>query len=124
MSARVLIVDDDAAVLRSLATSMTRSGYLTTSAGSIADALAIAGNPDVALVDLHLGSESGLEIVRELRARHGRSVFIAVLTGDDDDDARQVATDAGADVVLAKPVSPAELRSQVTRGVAQIRAAA
>lgn len=59
-----------------------------------------------------------------LRERLGRFVFIALLTGEDDDDTRQLAADAGADLVIAKPVSPAVLRAEVGRGLAQLRAAA
>jgi DNA-binding response OmpR family regulator len=124
MTARVLIVDDDAAVLRTLTTAMTRCGYVTISARNVAEAVAVVDQPDVALVDFHIGAESGLDVVRALRERHGRFVFIAMLTGEDDDDTRRLAADAGADLVLAKPVSPVELRAQVNRGLAQIRTAA
>jgi len=124
MTARVLIVDDDAAVLRTLTTSMSRCGYATISARNVAEAIAVVDQPDVALVDFHIGAESGLDVVRALRERLGRFVFIAMLSGEDDDDMRRRAADAGADLVLAKPVSPAELRAQIAHGLAQLRTAA
>lgn len=126
MSGRVLVVDDDAAVLRTLVTTMTRSGYATISANSVARAVAlVASEPlDVLLCDFHIGVESGLDVVRACRERNGRFVFIALLTGEDDDETRALAAAAGADLVLAKPVSPAELRGHIGHALAQLRTAA
>ena len=126
MSARVLVVDDDAAVLRTHSTAMTRCGYATRSASCVTDAVALiaAEQIDVALVDYHIGRESGLDVVRACRERHGRFVFIVMLTGEDDDEIRQLAADAGADLVVSKPVSPSILRAHVNQALARLRAAA
>jgi NtrC-family two-component system response regulator AlgB len=126
MSGRVLVVDDDPAVLRTLVTTMTRCGHSAVSSGDVAGALAlVASEPlDILLVDLHIGAESGLEVVRACRERHGQFVFIAMLTGDDDEEMRTLAAGAGANLVLAKPVSAAALRSHVHEALAQLRSAA
>ena len=126
MSGRVLVVDDDASVLRTLVTSMTRCGHSTLAANTLVDAVALVASEsvDVLLCDLHLGSESGLDVVRACRLRNGRFVFIVMLTGEDDDDTRELAAAAGADLVLAKPVSPATLRHHIGGAIAQLRTAA
>jgi DNA-binding response OmpR family regulator len=124
MSARILIVDDDAAVLRTLTSAMRRGGFTAVSASNTAEAL-VAGEPlDAALVDYHIGTESGLDVVRALRERYGHHVFIIMLTGEDDEDTRHAAAEAGADLVLGKPVSPSELRGHLGRGLEIIRTAA
>jgi len=125
MSARVLVVDDDAAVRRTLVNTMTRCGYAAVSASDVTGALVLVGSEelDAVLCDFHIGLESGLDVVRACRARHGQNLFIAMLTGEDDDETRALATGAGADLVLAKPVSPAELRTHVGQALAHRRAA-
>ena len=61
----------------------------------------------------------GLEVVRALEARCTAStMFVAVLTGEDRRDPRRSCLDAGADDVLVKPISPAELRRRLARCVA------
>ena len=123
MIARVLIVDDDAAVLRTLVTTMTRTGHAAVSASNVADAVALLASAtfDVVLVDFNLGPESGLDVVRACRAQPGK-VFIAMLTGEDDDDVRDAARDAGADLVLSKPTTQSELRRHVAQALAQLHA--
>lgn len=67
---RVLVVDDEPAVLR-VASRVVRSlGFDTVEAGSLADAVrvATAERPDVALVDLHLGDASGMAVAQGMRA--------------------------------------------------------
>lgn len=125
MTGRILVVDDDAAVLRTLVTAMTRSGHQAVSANNVAGAVALVGSaPDVVLVDFHIGMESGLDVVRACRAQLGGAVFIAMLTGEDDDDTRALAAAAGADLVLAKPVSPSELRKHVGQALTSLQASA
>jgi DNA-binding response OmpR family regulator len=125
MSPRVLVVDDDAAVRRTLVNTMTRCGYDAVSASDVTGALVLVGSEelDAVLCDFHIGLESGLDVVRACRARHGQNLFIAMLTGEDDDETRTLAAGAGADLVLAKPVSPAELRTHVGEALAHRRAA-
>ena len=82
MSPRVLVVDDDAAVRRTLVNTMTRCGYDAVSASDVTGALVLVGSEelDAVLCDFHIGLESGLDVVRACRARHGQNLFIAMLT--------------------------------------------
>ena len=66
---RGLIVDDDALFARTLARGLHRHGLETATVATIGQALALARGqrPDFALVDLNLGSESGLALIAPLR---------------------------------------------------------
>lgn len=66
---RVLVVDDDPLVRNALVRDFKHRGYQTDSAANVGEAVAIsrARSPDLAVVDLRLDQESGLEVLRLLR---------------------------------------------------------
>ncbi|MEI9963429.1 MAG: response regulator [Caulobacteraceae bacterium] len=71
---KVLCVDDDPAVLESMAALMRRWGMEVTAAASAAQAYALDGAWDVVLADYHLGGGvSGLDLLRELGGRAARA---------------------------------------------------
>lgn len=111
---RVLVVDDDPRVRKTTATMLSRAGFHVVTADDGAPAIAQAETtpPDLALVDLNMPT-SGLEVVRCLKRLHGAAVYVAVLSGQDDDATRTSAFDAGADDVLVKPANLAELRRRM-----------
>jgi two-component system alkaline phosphatase synthesis response regulator PhoP len=74
--------------------------------------LAHVDPPDIAIIDLNMPM-GGLEVVRQLKASYGDSMFVAMLTGADDDMTRELCLEAGADAVLIKPISPMELRRRL-----------
>ena len=115
MSIRVMVVDDDPTIRRTLSSALARGGFdvCTANDGGPAIRLAEVTQLDIAVVDYNMPM-GGLEVVRQLKRRHGNSLFLAVLTGDDDDDVRAQCLDAGADAVLMKPISPSELRRRLT----------
>jgi DNA-binding response OmpR family regulator len=76
--------------------------------------------PDIAVVDYNMPT-CGLALVRELKGRLGDLVFVAVLTGDDDDDMRTKCFAAGADAVLIKPIAPVELRRRLTAAAVALK---
>lgn len=110
---RVLIVDDDRAILRALEYAFTRAGYRTRGAGSADEAmmeLAIA-HPDVILLDLVLGDDDGADLCREIRSRS--SAPIIVLSVVDDESEKVRALDSGADDFVVKPFGLEELLARV-----------
>jgi CheY-like chemotaxis protein len=61
--------------------------------------------PDLALIDVGLPDVDGYELVRAARAcAEGRRLYLVALTGYSQPDDRRRATEAGFDIVLAKPV--------------------
>lgn len=111
---RILVVDDDPRVRRIIGTAMSRIGFHVFSADDGAPALTIAEQtpPDLAIVDYSMPTP-GLEVVKKLKALHGAAIWIAVLSGLDDEDVRSASFAAGADDVLAKPVMIAELKRRM-----------
>lgn len=111
---RVLVVDDDPRVRKSTAAMLARVGFHVVTADDGAPAIAQAETtpPDLAIVDLNMPT-NGLEVVRRLKQLHGAAVYVAVLSGQDDDETRTRSFDAGADDVLVKPTSLPELRRRM-----------
>jgi two-component system KDP operon response regulator KdpE len=111
---RLLVADDDPRICRSFASALARVGFHVFTADDSEPAVELAAHapPDVALVDLNMPTP-GLVAVERLRAGHGPALFIAVLSGYDDDDTRAECLAAGADDVLGKPIPIAELRRRM-----------
>jgi two-component system response regulator MprA len=111
---RLLVVDDDDAVRRSLAHALTRDGYEVTVAADGAAALATlaAGRQDAVVLDILMPEPNGLEVCRRLRARGDRTPIL-MLTARDLVADRVAGLDAGADDYLAKPFALEELRARV-----------
>ncbi|MEV6104238.1 response regulator transcription factor [Streptomyces sp. NPDC051940] len=111
---RVLVVDDDEAVRRSLAHALTRDGYEVTVAPDGAAALEELGRvrPDAVVLDILMPEPNGLEVCRRLRGR-GDAVPILMLTARDLVSDRVVGLDAGADDYLVKPFALDELRARL-----------
>ncbi|MBO0847302.1 MAG: response regulator transcription factor [Nocardioides sp.] len=111
---RVLVVDDDAAVRRSLATALARDGYdiVPVDGGNAALAQATGSGIDAIVLDVAMPEPNGLEVCRRLRAR-GDQTPVLMLTARDLVDDRVAGLDAGADDYLAKPFALAELRARL-----------
>lgn len=114
-----LIVDDDARSRELLQQLLTLDGYEVRAVGGGHAALAVLEDeiPDVAVIDLRMPGMDGLELCRKIRclASRGKVLPVLMLTGMDDDEARQAAIDAGADEVLAKPVMRTVLQERLLR---------
>jgi DNA-binding response OmpR family regulator len=115
MTPRVLIVDDDDGIRRTLASALARSGFDVSTANDGEPALRLAdvATPDLVVVDYHMPT-GGLRVVQALKQRHGSAIYVAVLTGEDDPHTRTCCRAAGADAVLIKPIGIGELRRVLT----------
>lgn len=111
MMAKILVVDDDKMLCRAVAKVLAKSGYDVRTANDAAPALAMTTDwtPDAALIDINMPTP-GLELVAALRAKFGRALFVAMLTGEDRDGIREECQGRGADDVILKPCPPSELR--------------
>ena len=111
---RVLVADDDHRIRRAIASSLGRLGFDVKVAedGGPAIALAEHQHPDVALIDYSMPM-SGLDVTRAIKARYGASTHVCILSGNDAEDVRLAAFDAGADDFLVKPISMSELRRRM-----------
>ncbi len=107
-----LIADDDELFRTRLGRAFEARGWECLLASTRAQALLLAREnaPDLAIVDLRLGSESGLDIVRELRS-FDATVFIIMLTGWGSIATAIEAVRGGADHYLSKPVDADQIVS-------------
>jgi type IV pilus assembly protein PilB len=117
---RILVVDDDEALLEVISETLRLEGYDVVTAGNGQEALALVHRdpPDLVLTDLQMPVLDGLELLKRLRkdlsTRQIPVVFLTVLEGLDSE-AR--ALDLGADDYVAKPAQRARLLSRVRRAL-------
>ena len=111
---RLLVVDDDRAILKLLARVLHDDGYAVDSAstGEEARTLALVNEYDGIILDLQLGDRHGFEILQEVR-RAGRRTPVLLYSGRADTDSIVRGLDAGADDYVVKPVSNEELKARV-----------
>lgn len=118
--ARVLVIDNEPAVLESMRLLLQRWGCQVLTAASEARALALLGElgtgeaPSVILADYHLDNDlTGCEAIYAVRRKLGRDVPAAVITADRSDDMLRRAR-AQQLPILNKPVKPNRLRALLT----------
>lgn len=113
MAARVLVVDDEAAIRDVLRAYLEAAGHDVAEAADGASALAAARHqpPDVVLLDLGLPDRDGLEVMRELATITPAYVLLVTARAEEVD--RLVGLRMGADDYITKPFSPREVVARV-----------
>jgi two-component system response regulator RegX3 len=113
MTQRILVVDDEAAIVDAVAYALRREGFDVDTAGDGETALAAARQEtfDVLVLDLMLPRLPGIEVCRQLRAES--DIPILMLTAKDAEVDRVLGLEIGADDYVTKPFSMAELVSRV-----------
>ena len=111
---KVLVIEDDAAILRGLADNLVHEGYevVTATTGEAGYDLQKSQKPDLLILDLMLPRMSGLELCRKLRSE-GVQIPILMLTAKSEESDRVIGLDLGADDYVTKPFSLRELMARV-----------
>ena len=111
---RILVVEDEPAILRGLADNLERELHdvLTAADGEIGYQLIKQKKPDLVILDLMLPKLSGYEVCRKMRAE-GIATPILMLTARGEETDRVVGLDLGADDYVTKPFSVRELLARV-----------
>ena len=112
MTARILLVEDEPAILESLAYVLGRDGFAVVTAKTAAEANTLAGGVDLVVLDLMLPDGSGFDLIRGWRAT-ARPMPIIVLSSRDAEADRVAALESGADDYVTKPFSPREIVARV-----------
>jgi len=110
---QVLVVDDEAAILRFLKPALEANGYDMVSAGTVAEATKriAAESPDIVLLDLGLPDGDGKEVIK--RAREWSDVPIIVLSARERETEKIESLDLGADDYVNKPFNVGELLARM-----------
>ncbi len=121
MAMRILIVDDEPNIRRTLRVALEAMGHPVEEADGGPQALGLAGRQpfDVALIDLRLGRESGLDLLGSLLDLWPR-LAVVIITAHSSVDSAVEAMRRGAFDYLSKPFTPAQVRAVLER-VARVR---
>lgn len=113
MSERILVIEDDPAILKLLQRGLAYEGYIVDTATDGRSGLLTArdNHPDLVVLDWMLPGMDGLEVCHRLRT--GGEVPIVMLTAKDTIQDRVQGLDAGADDYLVKPFNLDELLARI-----------
>lgn len=109
----ILIVDDEQDIREPVATYLGMNGFDVTTASNSAEALAAAAakKPDLALLDIVLGNENGIDLCKSLHQM--ADIAVIFLSGKSDETERIIGLEVGADDYIVKPFNPRELLARV-----------
>ncbi len=116
MQLRVLVIEDEPAIQELIAVNLDLSGYAVRRADDAESALSMLREdlPDLMLVDWMLPGQSGVNLIRALRAQE-RTVDLPIimLTARDEHQDKILGLESGADDYMTKPFSPRELIARI-----------
>lgn len=113
MAPRILVVDDEAAIVENIVYALKTEGFETVSCPTAQEALEIIGKTPVNLIVLDIGlpDRSGIELCKDIRKSSAVPViFLTALSSEVD---RVVGLEIGGDDYVVKPFSPRELSARV-----------
>lgn len=115
-SVRILVVDDEPLVLRSLSRLLDSTGFRVSQASSPVEAEKIIrlSKPDILLIDVFLGEETSLPLIKTLRSEKGtcRLPIICISAMADHEERARILR-SGADDIVAKPFYRKELLARI-----------
>ena len=112
MSQKILIIEDEPDIRKTLEYNISREGYKVVSASSLSEGKEQINSSDFSLIllDLMLPDGSGLDLCREIKSDKDKSSTpIIILTAKDDEVDKVVGFELGADDYVTKPFSIREL---------------
>lgn len=120
---RLLVVEDDTALRRSLHTTLGSLGFDVSEVSNGEDALVHLrrANYEVVLLDINMPGMGGIETCRRIR-RISTKLQILMLTVRDDEDDKVEALEAGADDYVTKPFQSRELTARIRTAIRRFRA--
>ena len=112
MLVKVLVIEDEPDIRKTVEYNLTREGYEVSGCGSISEAKALLENPNfsIILLDLMLPDGSGLDLCKQIKSNpESNEIPILILTAKDDEVDKVVGFELGADDYVTKPFSVREL---------------
>ena len=113
MSARILVVDDDAALAEMVGIVLEGEGFTPSFCADGAEALAAfrENKPDLVLLDLMLPGFDGIEVCGQIRQESGVPIIMLTAKGRETEQAKGLAL--GADAYMLKPFSTKDLVAKI-----------
>ena len=121
-SERVLLIEDDPAIVAGLQLNLSLEGYevLTAGDGESGYQIALDRKPDLVLLDVMLPGMNGLEVLRRLRELDAE-IPVLVLTARGDEADKVLGLQLGADDYISKPFNLPELRARINAALRRQR---
>ncbi len=121
--ARILVVDDEPAILQVVTAYLEKEGFEVYTATSGPEALQAVQmyRPDIIVLDIMLPGMDGLEVLTQLRRES--DVYVIMLTAKTEEMDRVLGLSLGADDYVTKPFSPRELVARVKAALRRLRRA-
>ena len=121
MGKKVLIVEDEQNIVDILSFNLGRDGYDTLEAydGPTGLQLALEQNPDLVLLDLMLPGMDGFDVCKKIR-ESGSAIPIIMLTAREEETAKVLGLELGADDYITKPFSMRELLARVKANIRRV----
>ena len=119
---KILIADDDQALVQMLSTELEQEGYQVLNAGDGCRALAQAlkQKPDVLILDIHMPFGSGFNVQEHIyKLSRFEEVPVIYISGDNSPEARATAQHFGAYALIQKPFDLEDLTQTVRRALAR-----
>jgi two-component system, OmpR family, KDP operon response regulator KdpE len=119
---RILVVDDEPQIRRTLRTALTAAGYEVDDARTGEQALEKVRQyrPDLVLLDINMPGMGGLAACRAIRAGAGMGIIMLTVRNSEED--KIEALDAGADDFISKPFSTPELLARIRAALRRVPA--
>lgn len=113
MNEKILVVDDEEAIVEFIASNLVKDDFVVVKAFSGEEALekVKAEKPDLVLLDVMLPAKDGFEVCKEMR--EFTAVPIIMLTARDEDMDKIIGLEMGADDYVVKPFNPKELVARI-----------
>ncbi|RKX25028.1 MAG: sigma-54-dependent Fis family transcriptional regulator, partial [Candidatus Zixiibacteriota bacterium] len=117
-SGTILIVDDETGIRRSLAILLGSANYAIMEAEALETAIVLLNNNDIdlAVIDMRLGDESGIDLVKQIKQNHPNTESV-LLTAYGSIESSVEAMKAGAYDYVTKPFSDSELLLRVSKAL-------
>jgi len=120
LAKKILIVDDEANLLKLIEQTLIRAGYQVYTSGDGRDALdkVAANKPDLIVLDIMMPYLDGFEVLQALRRKpETRNIPVIILTAKGNDSDIFLGWQAGVNCYLIKPFNPTELVNYVKKNL-------
>ena len=113
---KLLVVDDEPHILRTLTFVLEKEGYIVTSASDGEEAMAgvRSSKPDLMFLDVMMPKKNGYEVCQEIKEDPElRDIYVIMLTAKGQEADREKGLSIGADEFISKPFSPFDVVARV-----------